>query len=98
MVNSKLDEQLEFRDELNAKINELEKKLDFLIKHLTIRKMSDDIDSSQLSLDSKVPPNDFTPSISLNEEVQIENKLNHYPNSNIVLFDIIDAKKNWKIK
>ena len=105
MANSKLDEQLEYRDDLNAKINNLEKKLDLIIDNLIRRnQISNEIDSSKSSGIEDV----FTKVDNINKQMDSifqteqsscnEKKPNQYPNSKVIIFEVVDAKKNWKTK
>lgn len=93
-----MDEQLEYRDELNLKINELEKKLDLLIKHLTIK----NIETTDKPEEIKTHPDKALciKKIDSIDQINEHNIVNStlYPNSRVVRFPAMDLKKNWKIK
>lgn len=96
-MNSKLDEQLDNRDELNARINELEKKLDFLIQHLV--KKNNTISEVEIKPpeESKEAVTKKKNSIDQIELEKLEAYSSMYPNSCIARFHVIDIKKNWNI-
>ena len=106
LANSKLDEQLEYRDDLNAKINDLETKLDLIIDHLiNKRKLSIENESSMSPImedtsRTKVNKLSRQKSLAIPDEqlISIDKKTNQYPNSNVVIFEVDNTKKSWKIK
>lgn len=88
LVNSKLDEQLEYRDELNSRIVDLEKKIDILIQHLTVKNNTEE-------------PKEKTKRTNSSDQVIEENMETDkifYPNSRVAKFSVENNKKYWSIK